>query len=150
MELKNGSTVGGKRIATIDDLILLEERIFAGGGGGSGSGGGSGGEDLGSLYKVEIISDRGNVFRNGVIDTWLECRVYRGSRDVTDLVINDLNYIFSWERNSNNPPADEVWKNNRLSSYRQHITKADVPTNPCVFKCSLVDKTTSTIILSTN
>lgn len=139
MDLRNGSTMGGRKIATLDDIISLEERLF----------GGNSGEDI-PIYKLEIFSSRGNIFRNGRIDTWLEARVYRGARDVTDLIKEQGNLIFSWGRNTDNPPADQTWANGRLNSYRQHITKADVPVEECMFFCKLIDQETQKILLQSN
>lgn len=139
MDLRNGSTMGGRKIATLDDIISLEERLF----------GGNSGEDI-PIYKLEIFSSRGNIFRNGRIDTWLEARVYRGARDVTDLIKEQGNLLFSWGRNTDNPPADQTWANGRLNSYRQHITKADVPVEECMFFCKLIDQETQKILLQSN
>ena len=139
MDLRNGSTMGGRKIATLDDIISLEERLF----------GGNSGEDI-PIYKLEIFSSRGNIFRNGRIDTWLEARVYRGARDVTDLIKEQDNLLFSWGRNTDNPPADQTWANGRLNSYRQHITKADVPVEECMFFCKLIDQETQKILLQSN
>ena len=139
MDLRNGSTMGGRKIATLDDIISLEERLF----------GGNSGEDI-PIYKLEIFSSKGNMFRNGRIDTWLEARVYRGARDVTDLIKEQSDLIFSWGRNSDNPPADQTWANGRLNSYRQHITKVDVPIGECMFFCRLIDQETQKTLLQSN
>lgn len=141
MELRGNSTVGGKRIATIDDVKKLEAMIFGAGGDVSS------GEEGFPIYKLEILSSSGDRFRNGKIDTWLEARIYRGARDVTELVIEKSEYKFYWQRLSGNDTADLVWENNRLSNYRQHITKADVPSDRCTFRCKLVDTITNTIVL---
>ena len=142
MDLKGNSTVGGKRIATIDDIRKLEAVI------GSSSGGNWDPDEEGiPVYKIEVWSSNGDRFRNGKIDTWLEAMVYRGARDVTDLIKSNSNYRFSWERLSGNEAADTVWANNRLPNNKQHITKSDVPTDRCTFRCKLIDITTNTIVL---
>lgn len=151
MDLKGNSTVGGKRIATLDDIMKLEAMISNSGGGGSG-GGGSGdgwnpGEDGLPTYKIEIWSSGGDRFRNGQIDTWLEARVYRGIRDVTELITNMSEYKFSWQRLSGNESADLVWGNTRLPNHKQHITKEDVPADRCTFRCKLIDIATNTVVL---
>ena len=152
MDLKGNSTVGGKRIATIDDIMKLEAMIASSGGIGGGGGGTPGGDWIPGeeglpTYKIEIWSSAGDRFRNGKIDTWLEARVYRGARDVTDLVIDRPEYRFSWLRLSGNDAADLAWANNRLANHKQHITKADVPADRCTFRCRLVDITTNTVVL---
>ena len=116
------------------------------------SGGSSGGDFIPGeeglpTYKLEILSSGGDRFRNGKIDTWLEARIYRGARDVTELVLEKTEYKFYWQRLSGNDSADLLWENGRLSSYKQHITKADVPADRCTFRCKLVDTTTNTIVL---
>lgn len=152
MDLRGGSTVGGKRIATMDDIMKLEAMIFnsgggSGGSGDSGSGGITPGEEGLPTYKLEILSSAGDRFRNGKIDTWLEARIYRGARDVTELVLNQTEYKFYWQRLSGNETADLIWENNRLSNYKQHITKADIPADKCTFRCKLVDTATNTVVL---
>lgn len=149
MDLKGNSTVGGRRIATVDDIMRLEEKISSSGGGTAGGDWIPGEEGL-PTYKIEIWSSDGERFRNGKIDTWLEARVYRGARDVTDLVIARHEYIFSWIRLSGNEAADTLWANGRLNNHKQHITKEDVPGSKCTFRCRLMDITTNTIILQSN
>ena len=151
MDLRGGSTVGGKRIATIDDILKLESIIIdsnpGGGTGGSAGGDWIPGEEGLPTYKLEVWSSGGDRFRNGKINTWLEARVYRGARDDTGIVLNMQEYKFVWERLSGNETADLVWANNRLSNYKQHITKEDVPADRCTFRCKLVDTVTNTVIL---
>lgn len=147
MDLRGNSTVGGKRIATIDDIKKLEAIIESSGGIGGGGGNWNPEEEGLPTYKLEVWSSNGDRFRNGKIDTWLEAMVYRGARDVTDLIKSNSNYRFSWERLSGNEAADSLWANNRLPNNKQHITKSDVPTDRCTFRCKLIDITTNTIVL---
>lgn len=98
MDLRKNSTVGGKRIATIDDLLKLEAIINAGGGGGGGGGGGTDPGEVEQYYKLEVMSTAGTTARNGVIKTKLYGKIYRGTRDVTDIVVSSGNYSFFWER----------------------------------------------------
>ena len=127
MDLRKNSTVGGKRIATIDDLLKLEAIVNAGGGsGGGGSGGGTDPGDVEQYYKLEVMSTAGTTARNGVIKTKLYGKVYRGTRDVTDVIVSSGNYSFFWERYTGDTDYDKaqdlIWANNRFEGIEQRIT----------------------------
>lgn len=155
MDLKKGSTIGGKRIATIDDLLKLEAIVDSGGGsgsGGSGEGGGSG-ETTEPTYKLEVLSTAGTVARNGTIRTTLYGRVYRSGRDVTDVIVSSGKYAFYWERYTGDLDYDKaqdlLWANNRFEGIEQRITGDDIAKNKSTaFFCSMYDKETNVLILS--
>lgn len=156
MDLKKGSTVGGKRIATIDDLLKLEEIVGSGGGGGSGGSGGSGGTGEGTVeqyYKLEVLSTAGTVARNGIINTKLYGKVYRGTKDVTDAIVSSGKYAFYWERYTGDLDYDKaqdlLWANNRFEGIEQRITGDDIAKNKSTaFFCSMYDKETNTMVLT--
>lgn len=155
MDLRKNSTVGGKRIATIDDLLKLEAIVSAGGGSGGGGSGG-GGTDPGEVeqyYKLEVMSTAGTTARNGIIKTKLYGKIYRGTRDVTDIVVSSGNYSFFWERYTGDSDYDKaqdlVWANNRFEGIEQRITGDDIAKNKSTaFFCSMYDKETSTMVLT--
>ena len=131
MDLRKNSTVWGKRIATIDDLLKLEAIVNAGGGsGGGGSGGGTDPGDVEQYYKLEVMSTAGTTARNGVIKTKLYGKVYRGTRDVTDVIVSSGNYSFFWERYTGDTDYDKaqdlIWANNRFEGIEQRITGEDI------------------------
>ena len=69
------------------------------------------------VYKVEIISSNGNVFKNGQIFSTLEARVYHGANDVTATI--DANR-FRWTRVSDDESGDASWNSAHFSGTK-HI-----------------------------
>ena len=72
MDLRKDTTIGGKRIATYDDFLKLEEIV--GSGGGSGGWQPGEGEDA-SIYKLEIMSSSGTKAVNGVFNSTFSCKI---------------------------------------------------------------------------
>lgn len=148
MDLRKGSTVGGKRIATLDEIAKLEELIGSGGGGGTGPSG-----PVESSYKLEILSTGGTSARNGEIKTTLYGKIYRGTRDVTDIIVSSGDYGFYWERYTGDTDYDKaqdlLWANNRFEGIEQKITGEDIVKNgTTVFFCSMYNETTNRMVLS--
>lgn len=146
MELRKGSTVGGKRIATYDEIQKLEAII--------GPGGGEPNEPILPNYKLEIMSSAGLHAKNGSFKSTFSCKVYRNSRDVTDLILADGGYSFYWERYSGDTDFDKaqdlIWKNNRLQGSIQQITSADIiPGKSTSFFCTMYNDLTQVAVLST-
>ena len=76
------------------------------------------------VYKVEIISSNGIVFKNGEISTLLEARVFHGAKDVTDEI--DANR-FRWTKTSNDPESDRRWNDSHFGGTKSvTITKEDI------------------------
>lgn len=89
-----------------------------------------------SPYYVLIVSTNGSTFRNGVIDSWLEARVFQGDDDITDLI--DANR-FKWTRISEDMNADTAWNNKYFGGTKKiKITTEDV-FRRAVFNCDITD-----------
>lgn len=90
------------------------------------------GEDV---YRVEILSTRGNIFKNGEIGTTLVANVYKGSEDITANV-NSAN--FRWTRASTDTAGDTTW-NNKYAGGRKEvaITNEDVYVR-ATFSCQIL------------
>lgn len=87
------------------------------------------------VYKVEIISTNGNVFKNGQINTTLEARVYHGINDITDTI--DANR-FRWTRVSNDSISDADWNSAHFSGTKSIlITPSDVYIR-ATFNCEIL------------
>lgn len=87
-----------------------------------------------SVYKVEILSSLGNVFKNGVIQTTLRAVVYEGDDDVTASI--DANR-FRWVRASNDPAGDITWNAAHFGGAKEiEITRDDV-TYLATFQCAI-------------
>ncbi|MEE6134613.1 MULTISPECIES: phage tail spike protein [Bacillaceae] len=60
------------------------------------------------VYKVEVISSNGQTFKNGLIDTELNARVYRGKENITDTLPVEA---FIWTKKDRAGNIDYVWTN---------------------------------------
>ena len=79
--------------------------------------------EIDGLYKVEVVSSKGNIFLNGNIDTILSARLYRGSVDIT---LQTPMKCFKWKRISEDPVGDEVWNSQNRIGYSLTVTSDDV------------------------
>lgn len=61
-----------------------------------------------SVYKVEINSTNGTVFKDGVLATSLIAKVYKGSADITDTL---LPIAFTWTKTDPDGTEDIAWGN---------------------------------------
>jgi len=88
------------------------------------------------VYKVEIISSNGNVFKNGAFSTILEAKVYRGAIDVTDTMDASR---FRWKRISSDIDGDNSWNTSHFGGAKQiTITPADIYVR-ATFNCEILD-----------
>ena len=75
-------------------------------------------------YKVELISNNGLTFKNGVIQTTIKAIVYNGKKDVTDSI--DANR-FVWTKVNADGTFDDVWNQVNASGKKEvPVTKEDV------------------------
>lgn len=89
-----------------------------------------------SPYVVEVISTRGNIFKNGAISTTLMARVYKNKTDVTDTI--DANR-FKWTRISDDTEEDNRWNQSNFGGKKQiAVTSNDVRVR-ATFVCELLD-----------
>lgn len=94
------------------------------------------------VYKVEIISTNGLVFKNGIGSTTLEARVYHGSEDVTDTFNASA---FKWTRISNDFEGDVLWNASHSGGTKTiPVTGSDVRVR-ATFNCELLDGSISTV-----
>ena len=86
------------------------------------------------MYRVEIISDNGNIFKNQDINCTLSCKVYSWDDDITD----DINAVnFKWERKSKDTAGDLIWNTNHSGGAKFiTLTPADVH-GRSVFYCTV-------------
>lgn len=86
------------------------------------------------MYRVEVQSDNGNLFRSGSVNCTLSCRVYSWDDDITDDV-NASN--FKWTRKSKDTAGDTRWNNNHSGGVKSvTLTPADV-FGRSVFYCTV-------------
>lgn len=93
-------------------------------------GSGSQGKDGESALTVQIESSNGNIFMSNNIRTVLTCRVYYGTKEVTNQVKQ-----FTWQKIDQDGNIDESW-NRTVSGNVIELTNADV-LNRASFTCSI-------------
>lgn len=87
-------------------------------------------------YDVEIISDNGNMFKNGQISTTLRAIVRKGKEDITSTI--DANK-FQWTRVSSDKESDDIWNMEHFGGTKTiTITKDDVNVR-ATFNCSILE-----------
>ena len=76
------------------------------------------------MYRAEIVSNNGNIFKNGNISCTLSCKVYSWDSDITD-EINAAN--FKWTKINNDGTQDTVWNTIHFGGSKSiTITPSDV------------------------
>lgn len=87
-------------------------------------------------YTVEVISENGNIFKNGNISTTLTVVVKEGNVDITDTV-QDSQIL--WSRISVDPQADELWNIAHVNAGKTiEITSMDL-VQRAIFKADVMD-----------
>lgn len=84
--------------------------------------------------KVQIMSDYGDIFMNGNIDTTLRAYAYWGGEIINDQLDDTA---FQWYRISNDRNADEIWNQTEGKDKKDvHIDETDV-FKKAVFECEV-------------
>lgn len=88
------------------------------------------------LYKVDIISSNGLVFKNGVVSTTLIARVYKNSIDVTD-TINAAR--FKWTKTNADGTPDTAWNTSYAGGHKQVMITGEDIFQRASFKCEIME-----------
>lgn len=88
------------------------------------------------LYKVDIISSNGLVFKNGVVSTTLIARVYKNSEDVTD-TINSAR--FKWTKTKADGTPDTAWNTSYVGGHKQVTLTSEDIFQRASFKCEIME-----------
>jgi hypothetical protein len=88
------------------------------------------------VYKVEIESTNGLIFKNGNINTILNAKVYRGTQDVTDTIDASR---FKWTRISDDPVADEAWNSAHSTGTKSITVTSDDVHVRATFRVDILD-----------
>lgn len=84
-------------------------------------------------FRLELYSSSGNMFLNGMIDTYLSITLYKGNEDVTAQYPDSC---FIWTRQSSDADLDEYWNSQHSSGTKiLHITREDIY-KKAQFRCS--------------
>lgn len=95
------------------------------------------GQDGNSPYQVELTSKDGNIFQNGVIKTSIFATVYRGTEDVTDML---LPAQFQWSKIDKDGNEDTEWAAKHVDSGDTIQITADDIFRKATFNCNIIDK----------
>ena len=86
------------------------------------------------VYKTELHSSNGLVFRNGVINTVFTAKVYKGKTEITDTLPNSA---FMWKKRDKNGNLDTAWNTAHSGVGKQiTVTGADVFVS-ATFECHI-------------
>jgi hypothetical protein len=94
-------------------------------------------------YRAQIVSTNGNLFKNGVINTTLFNRVFKGETDITDTLAAAQ---FIWTRVSDDAAGDATWNAQHSTGAKSiAITSADVYV-AATFTCTVSDETLQQVL----
>ena len=96
------------------------------------------------MYRLVVSSTKGNIFKNGNIQTTLYATVFSWDENITDQ-LDDNQFI--WTRVSDDPEADALWNAAHFGGSKTiEITSEDVEIQATFF-CDLIDTTTRNSLL---
>ena len=85
-------------------------------------------------WKVEIISSNGLIFKNNVINTVLSAKVYKGKKDMTDVLDASK---FTWRRTSTNKERDARWNDLEGIGVKEIIVTREDVNQRATFSCEI-------------
>jgi len=86
------------------------------------------------VWKIELTSSKGFTFKNGIIDTVISAKVYRGKDDVTSTIASSG---FIWKKYDKNGVLDTAWTNAHIGVGNSiSVTSADVKER-AIFSCDV-------------
>lgn len=95
------------------------------------------------MYRVEIMSSNGNIFKNGAIDTELRAVLYSWDKNITDEFDASR---FRWTRISNDIEEDKAWNTSHFSGTKSiHVTSDDVKAR-ATFQVDVLDSQGKSLI----
>ena len=96
------------------------------------------------MYRLVVSSTKGNIFKNGNIQTTLYATVFSWDENITDQL--DENQ-FIWTRVSDDPEADAVWNAAHFGGSKTIDINSDDVEVQATFFCDLIDTTTRNSLL---
>ena len=96
------------------------------------------------MYRLVVSSTKGNIFKNGNIQTTLYATVFSWDENITDQL--DENQ-FIWTRVSDDPEADAVWNAAHFGGSKTIDINSDDVEVQATFFCDLIDTTTRMSLL---
>lgn len=89
------------------------------------------GEDI---YNVDIISSKGSIFKNGIIDTKLYAIVYRGSQNITNDIDSNR---FKWSKVDSDGVPDDEWNQRHAGGTKSVSINGSDIRHKAVFSCDI-------------
>lgn len=91
-------------------------------------------------YRINLVSSRGDKFRDGNVDTTLTCRVFKGDVEITDQI---KPHNFRWSKRNSDGTEDIAWGRSKEGSGNViNITHEDVA-NKAVFSVEVFQEVES-------
>ena len=87
-----------------------------------------------SPYRVEILSENGLIFKNGVVQTTLSAVVYKGADNITDAL--DANR-FRWKKINYDGTPDTVWNSIHAGGTKTITITSDDVYKRATFNCEI-------------
>lgn len=97
---------------------------------------GSKGDDGESNYSVMILSTEGDTFKNGIIETKLQARIFYGDEDITDNIDSNK---FRWTRSSIDKASDDIWNEKYFGGAKEIKITSDDVHKRAMFQCELTE-----------
>ncbi|KAF5043135.1 Prophage endopeptidase tail [anaerobic digester metagenome] len=89
------------------------------------------------IYKVDLISTNGLVFKNDNVSTTLIARVYKNNVDVTDQINASR---FRWTKTNEDGSPDEAWNTRYFGGAKQVTLTAEDVNQRASFKCEILEE----------
>jgi hypothetical protein len=89
-----------------------------------------------AMYRTEITSSRGSVFKPGDTSTTLTATVYQGTQDITNTLADTQ---FRWTRSSDDYDGDQIWNQNHYTAGRSITITPDDVSSRATFTCNIYE-----------
>lgn len=89
------------------------------------------------MYRIEIISSNGNIFKNGNIKTELSARLYSWDKNITDEVNASR---FRWTRISEDTEGDKIWNTSHFGGSKSIVITSNDVFARATFKVEVLDE----------
>lgn len=86
------------------------------------------------VWKIELTSPNGTVFRNGIINTTITAKVYRGKDDITSTLSNSQ---FIWTKRDRNGVLDNAWNTAHVGVGKTITVTGDDVYQRAIFQCDI-------------
>ena len=95
------------------------------------------------MYRIEVISSDGNIFKNGNIKTELSARLYSWDKNITDEIDSSR---FIWTRVSSDVESDKLWNEAHSIGSKSIIITSDDVNARATFNVEVLDENGKVII----